>query len=335
MPELRKDPIVGRWVIISTERARRPGNFVEAMDNTSEARDCPFCHDASPDVYVHKKDSSSNWQARVVKSGTPILKEEGNLQLRGHGLYDVGNGLGAHEVVIESPRHIANMADMEAGDIQAVFETYRRRIEHHKKNPAFKYVLAYKNHGVAAGSRKIGHVRSQIMAIPVNPIRVQDKLAGAQHYFDYHDRCIFCDLIEQEKRFGQRVVLENDHCIAVTPFASRFPFEIWILPKRHHHDFAEGVAGMEGALAGMMGELLRKIKTGLNDPAYNYIIQTAPFLLGKSSNGRDTTIEQDYHWHIELIPRLTQVAGFEKGTGFYICSIPPEKTAEFLRGVKI
>ena len=332
MPELRKDPVVGRWVIIATERARRPGNFIDHTPHESDERDCPFCNGEQREVYrVLDNDPAARrpWKVRVVESGTPILQKNTNHDNRGHGLYDILGGVGAHEVVLETPHHIANLADCNAEQIKLVIETYASRMRHHKKNSQFKYVFAYKNYGFEAGSRRIGHARSQIMATPVQPMRVEDKIVGAKRYFDRHRCCIFCDMIRQEQKSGERVVIENNSFIAITPFASRFPFELWILPKKHRCDFTEGVAGTEKDLASMLKELLLKIKIGINDPSYNYVIQTAPFLSEKA------TIEQDYHWHIEIMPRLTRVAGFEKGTGFYICSIPPEKTAEFLREVKI
>jgi UDPglucose--hexose-1-phosphate uridylyltransferase len=338
MPELRKDPIVGRWVIIATERARRPGNFVDPSVHTTPAEDCPFCHDKGTEEEVYSlKDPQdpSKSKIRVLKSGTPLFSENGTLHRRGQGLYDVCDSVGTHEVVIETPEHIANMADLSVEQIKSVFETYALRINHHKDNPTFQYALAYKNYGRAAGSRHIGHARSQIMGTPVNPIRVKDKISGAKKYFEYHDRCLFCDMIAQEKRSSERVILETAEFLAVTPFASRFPFEVWILPKRHSCDFADGIAGHEADLAKMMKELLLRIKVGLDDPAYNYVIQTAPFRLENSGGLKYRTIEQDYHWHIEVMPRLTQVAGFEKGTGFYICPIPPETTAKFLREIKI
>lgn len=338
MPELRKDPIVGRWVIIATERGRRPGNFVDSADHATDAKDCPFCDDKeSREVYALRdgEDAQSSWKVRVLESGTPLFDGSGSVRRRGHGLYDVCDSFGAHEVVIETPEHVANMADLSVDQIKNVFETYALRINHHRKNSDFQYALAYKNYGKAAGSRLIGHARSQIMATPVNPIRVKDKISGAKKYYEYHERCLFCDLIRQEKKSPDRVVVETQHFLAITPFASRFPFEVWVLPKHHACDFAQGVAGYEGDLAKMMKELLLRIKVGLEDPAYNYVIHTAPFKMDHSDGVKYRTIEQDYHWHMEVMPRLTRVAGFEKGTGFYICPIPPESTAQFLREVKI
>jgi UDPglucose--hexose-1-phosphate uridylyltransferase len=331
MPQLRKDPIVSRWVIIATERARRSAAFVDPVKNETDAQNCPFCPDSqvskghvSSEIYNHSG-------VRVVKSGTPFfgstdLKDQDPLLVRNEGLYQTCSSYGSHEVVIETPRHIANMADLPVDQIKHVFETYAERMRHHQKDTGVKCVIAYKNYGVAAGGRSIGHARSQIMAIPILPMRLRDKLNGAKLYHDFHERSLFVDLVRQEQREGERVVLETAHFIAFCPFAARFPFEVWIVPKRPHCDYAQGVKGYEGELAGLMKELLLKYKIGLNDPAYNYVIQSAPYEEG---------MEESYSWHIELLPRLTRVAGFERGTGFYINPLPPEMTAQFLREVKI
>lgn len=321
MPQLRKDIIVGRWVIIATERARRLAAFVDPVSAETDAKDCPFCQDKTSAIIY---ESSG---VKVVKSGNPILDNGKAFEHRGHGLYDVCYSYGSHEIVLETPKHMANMADLSLAQIKGVLQAYALRMQEHRQDPFIEYILAYKNYGIAAGSRNIGHSRSQIMAVPVLPMRVKDKISGAKRYFDYHERCLFCDMIAQEREGGQRVVLENEHFIAMTPFASRFPFETWILPKNHHCDFADGIKGYEQSLAGIMKNVLSRFKIGLNDPAYNYIIQTAPVK-------NMSLFKDDYHWHIELIPRLTRVAGFERGTGFYICPIPPEMTAVFLREVE-
>lgn len=333
MPELRKDPVVGRWVIIATERARRPGNFVDSNENSFEknGQTCPFCHNNDPVVHTVNHDGRT---VKVVKSGTPLLQQRDFCSRTGQGLYDVMCDFGTHEVIIETPDHIANMADLDEEQVRMVIEAYVARINDLRQNPNFKFALPYKNYGWVAGSRKIAHSRSQIVATPVNPLHAKEKFSGAKKYFDYRDRCIYCDMLNQELKSRERLIIESDHFVAVTPFAARFLFEILILPKKHHCDFAQGVVGFEKDLAWMLKTLLRRIKVGLDDPAYNYVIHSAP-LRREHKGAKWRTIEDDYHWHIEVMPRLTRVAGFEKGTGFYICPVPPENMAEFLRGVNI
>ena len=322
MSQLRKDPIVGRWTIIATERARRPAAFVDPQVTTTDQKLCSYCQESS------SRSIYESHGVQVINSSSPILNETKPFELHGHGLYDVAHSYGSHEVVVETPLHIASMADLPQEQIKAVLQTYALRMQTHRKNPFIEYVLAYKNYGVAAGSRNIGHSRSQIMAVPVLPMRVKDKISGAQKYFDYHERCLFCDMVRQELKSAERVIVENEHFVVITPFASRFPFETWILPKHHQCDFADGINGYEDSLAAIMKDILLRFKIGLNDPAYNYMIQNSPVKDPHS-------FKEYYHWHIELMPRLTRVAGFERGTGFYISPIPPEMTAAFLREVDI
>ena len=264
-----------------------------------------------------------------------MFKIEGEFKRKGQGLYELMQGVGAHEVIIETPKHTANMADVDVKNIVLTLETYALRMNDLEKDERFKYVLAYKNYGFSAGGGPIKHSRSQIIATPVNPLRVKEELVAAKRYFEYRDRCLFCDMITQECESGERIVVDNDHFVAITPFASRFPFEVWVLPKKHSCDFAKGSRESYGELAKTLKLVLQKIKYGLDDPAYNYVIHTAPFRRQRKGGGQWKTIDEDYHWHIEVMPRLTRVAGFEKGTGFYICSIPPENAAEFLRDAEI
>ncbi len=341
MPELRKDPIIGRWVIISTERARRPDQFVGNARVKDDEKACPFCpgkeSQTPPEIYAIRPNNSGRnspgWDLRVVPSISPFLKVEGDLDRRGQGIYDVMSGLGAHEVVIETNQHIANMADLSEEQIALVLNCYSERILDLEKDTRLKYVLVFKNYGKGSGGGGIRHARSQLIATPVNPKRVKEELAGARLYYEYHERCVFCDLIKQELAQKERIILDYDGFVAVSPFAARFPFETWILPKKHCADFTCLDLESRKNLARVLKAVLLKLKIGLNDPDYNYIIHTAPFRRQKI--GYWKTIDLDYHWHIEIMPRLTKVAGFEWGTGFYICPIPPEDTAKFLREVQI
>lgn len=341
MPELRKDPVIGRWVIISTERARRPDQFASQSKEKENPKDCPFCEGKEsktpPEIYaIRPRNSNVNgpgWDLRVVPSISPFLRVEGDLERRGNGLYDVMNGVGAHEIIIETNQHIANMADLEEEQITKILNCYSDRIVDLEKDSRLKYALVFKNYGKGSGGTAIRHARSQLIATPVNPKRVKEELAGSRAYYEYHERCVFCDLIKQEQAQKERVILDFDGFLAVTPFAARFPFETWILPKKHCCDYTCMDSESRRNLARVLKAVLLKLKIGLNDPDYNYVIHTAPFRRQKI--GYWKTIDQDFHWHIEIMPRLTKVAGFEWGTGFYICPLPPEETAKFLREVQI
>jgi len=341
MPELRKDPIIGRWVIVATERARRPDQFISKQKEKDEQASCPFCEgrekDTPSEIYAirprNPERNAPGWDLRVVPSISPFLRIEGEIDRRGNGIYDVMNALGAHEVVVETSEHIANMADLSEEQITKILNCYSDRINDLEKDKRLKYALVFKNYGQGSGSTGIKHSRSQLIATPVNPKRVKEELAGCRVYYEYHERCVFCDLIQQELQQKERVILDYDGFVAVSPFAARFPFETWILPKEHCCDYTCMDAGSRKHLASVLKKVLLKLKIGLNDPDYNYVIHTAPFRRQKV--GYWKTIDHDYHWHIEIMPRLTKVAGFEWGTGFYICALPPEDTAKFLREVKV
>lgn len=338
MPQLRKDPIIGRWVIISTERGKRPNDFGKTYSGPPD-KDCPFCEgkeaQTPPEIYAVRPQGtlpdSKGWKVRVVPSIAPFLDNQGELWKKGIGLYDLIAAYGSHEVVVETPNHIANMADLEEGQIEDVLTTYVKRIEALKKDKKIKYVLVFKNYGWQAGGGRVQHSRSQIIATPVNLKRVKEELEGSKKYYAYHERCVYCDIVREELDLKERIVLDIDGILAVVPFASRFPFEVWILPKKHSADFHRIDSQEKNSLAKVMKEVLDRIKRLLNDPPYNYVIHTAPFR--RAHKGYWTTIDEDYHWHIEVIPRLTEVAGFEWGTGFYICPTPPEEAAKYLREV--
>ncbi len=339
MPELRKDPIIRRWVIIATERAERPDNFAGAQEVMKEG-DCPFCagqEDKTPPEISALRDPESNpdnpgWSVRVVPGISPMMQLEGEMGRRGEGMYDLMNGIGAHEIIIESPEHIANIADLELEQIIKIFGVYVKRMAELEQDKRIKYVLIFKNYGVVAGGSPIKHSRTQVIALPVNPKRVKEELAGAKRYYEYKERCIFCDIIKQEIATQLRVIAREDGFIAFAPYASRFPFEICVLPEEHSCDFYT-LENTEG-LAKIMKSVMKKLANTLNDPPYNYILHTAPFRR-MTSAGFWKTIDYDYHWHIEIMPRLTKVAGFEWGSGFYINPTPPEDAAKYLREVRI
>ncbi len=341
MPELRKDPVIGRWVIISVERAKRPHDFKFAQEEKDD-HNCPFCSgkesNTPPEIFAIRpsdsKPNSPGWEVRVVPSISPLLGIEGKLNRRGKGMYDLMDGIGAHEIIIETPQHLANIWELPDQQIEKILLSYIERISDLGKDSRFKYVLLFKNYGWRAGGSKIRHSRSQLIATPVTPKRVKEELIGARQYYEFKERCVFCDIISQELYKKDRIVVETDKILAVAPFASRFPFEIWILPKEHGADFFHIDRAYIPDLAKVLRLTLNKISKALNDPPYNFILHTAPFRRSKRP-GYWKTIDQDYHWHFEIMPRITRVAGFEWGSGFYINPTPPEEAAKYLREVEI
>ena len=332
MPELRKNPIIDRWVIISTERGKRPVFLTE--EPPSKPAVCPLCPGnesmTPPEVYAVRHDGSApntpGWTLRVVPNKFPALRIEGDLNKEGLGLYDKMNGIGAHEVIIETPNAEETLSDMPLNRIQDVFVAYRERIFDLSRDRRFKYIIVFKNHGSVAGA-SLEHAHSQLIALPIVPRGVSEEMNGGLSYYNYKDRCIFCDIIAQEKEDNTRIVYENDLFVVLSPFAARFPFETWILPKKHEAVFAAHDPSQNYySLAETLSLVLKKYVKVLNSPPYNFVIHTSPY--SGSSN------VPHYHWHIELIPRLTKMAGFEWGTGFYINPTPPEEATEYLKETK-
>jgi UDPglucose--hexose-1-phosphate uridylyltransferase len=333
VPELRKDPIIGRWVIISTERGKRPSDFSGEPKRKTESKLCPFCpgnESATPPEIIAIRPNSSEpnkpgWTLRVISNKYPALRIEGDLNREGMGLFDKMNGVGAHEVIIETPDHDKDLVDLDIKQVEALVWAYRERAMDLKKDPRFQYILIFKNQGEAAGA-SLEHSHSQLIATPIVPKRVMEELEGSIQYYQFKERCIFCDAIKQEIDDEERVVIQNDFFISLEPFAPRFPFETWILPKKHQASFEEIKKEEIPSLAAILLETLQRLAKALNNPPYNYILHTSPV---------DNNCTEEYHWHIEIMPKLTRVAGFEWGTGFYINPTTPEDAAAYLKEIAI
>jgi UDPglucose--hexose-1-phosphate uridylyltransferase len=334
LPELRKDPVVGRWVIIATDRGKRPHDFaVSPEDPPQDNGPCPFCpgHEelTPPEVLAYRangtRPNGPGWSVRVVPNKFPALVVEGGLNREGVGTYDKMSGVGAHEVIIETPSHQMPLADLDEKQVEDMLWAYRDRMVDLRKDTRFRYVMIFKNHGRAAGA-SLEHSHSQLIALPIVPRNVSDELDGCKQHYQYKERCIYCDIVRQELASQERVIYENADFVALSPFAPKAPFETWILPKLHDAHFEDCFKMEYAHLANMLRTTLRKINRALGRPPYNFILHTAPF-----------TEEQYpyYHWHFEIMPALTKVAGFEWGSGFYINPMPPEIAAQFLREVDV
>ena len=337
MPELRKDPIVGRWVIIATERMRRPHDF-KAVEHQETPRMgmCPFCpghEDKTPGELLSyrpadgpaSRQNAPGWSLRVFPNKFPALMVEGGLDREGEGVYDRMNGVGAHEVIVETPDHVKSLGDLSEPEIENVLWAYRDRLLDLKRDRRLKYVMIFKNHGAASGAT-LEHSHSQLIALPVVPSTVLAEMKGALDYYNYKERCVFCDIVKQELSQRSRIVFQNDGFIVAEPYAPKFPFETWILPRTHRSSYEDCPRHEYGLLSNAFRVALRKLKLALDDPPYNFILHTSPF--AESDN-------LHYHWHIEIMPTLSKVAGFEWGSGFYINPTPPEEAARFLREIEV
>ncbi len=332
MAELRRDPITGRWVIIETEKIKVPSDY-EVEQHVKKSGVCPFCpgneHMTPPEIDAHRegeiKPNTPGWLTRIIPNKFPALRIEGNLDRTGIGIYDMMNGIGAHEVIVENPDHNKELCDLMDHDVEKVIWAYRNRSLDLRGDKRFKYILIFKNYGVSAGA-SLEHPHSQLIALPIVPKRVNEELRWSEKYFGYRERCIFCDILHQEIDERVRIVSENKSFIAFAPFVSRFPFEISIFPKIHSADFSYIQKEEVVDLARILRETLLRIKVALRDTSYNYLIHTSPI---------ETRERPDYHWHVEIMPRLGKTAGFEWGTGFYLNQTPPEIAATALREAKI
>jgi UDPglucose--hexose-1-phosphate uridylyltransferase len=342
MSQLRKDLISGRWVIIASERSKRPDDFRSGGPSRPEAPGtfCPFCSGSEtktpPEVYALRQPGTRpdqpGWRVRVVPNKFPALDRGEKCQRQVEGVFESMTGIGVHEVIIESPDHAVELCDLPLPHLREVLETYQVRIRSIEAETQYQYVQVFKNKGREAGA-SLSHPHSQIVATPIIPKRIKEELYGADRLFKKLEGCVFCRIVDQEIRQGRRVVAQNTAFCAVSPFASRFPFEVHIYPLRHSAHFAGITPDEIGSLASVLKTVLLKLKALLSDPPYNIVVHQAPN--PGLSGGSWPALSKEYHWHIEILPVLTRVAGFELGTGFYINPVPPEAAAEFLAGQSI
>jgi UDPglucose--hexose-1-phosphate uridylyltransferase len=336
--QLRWDPLKLNWVIVTNDRGRHPRDFFRERERVALTA-CPFCYGQEaktpPEVFALRPDGSRpdtpGWRVRVIPNKFPALRIEGELEKRGVGLYDVMNGIGAHEVIIETPDHDRSMAELSAAEIADVLHAWRSRLLDLRRDPRFRYLLLFKNHGSEAGAG-IPHSHSQLMAVPITPPTAGSELAVCREYYERKERCLFCDILAQEFDDGERLVTGDGDFVVFAPFASCSPFELRIAPRRHGHDFALLADAELATLAETLRQTLLRLRNLLRDPPYNFVLHTAPPMhlrLGKPAYWG--SLPYDYHWHIELVPRLTKIAGFEWGSGFFLNPVPPEEAARYLR----
>lgn len=333
MPELRKNPINGRWIIVVTEKSKGPEDFVMEKEHQEGPGSCPFCsgheHMTPPEIDAHREEAglpnTPGWSTRVFPNKYPALQVEGQLNKEGLGVFDMMNGVGAHEIIVETPLHDKELSQSMDHQVEKVIWAYRNRSLDLRADKRFKYILIFKNHGRSAGA-SLTHSHSQIIALPMIPKNVGEELNGAQTYFGFKERCVYCDMIRQELQDEERIISENDSFVAFAPFSSRFAFESWILPKKHCAEFCLIQSDTVIDLARILRQTLGRMRAILRSPSYNFIIHTSPI---------EEREREDYHWHIEIMPKLTRIAGFEWGSGFYINPTPPEVAAKFMREAKI
>lgn len=330
MAVLRRDPIIGRWVAIETkENSLHPSDYEREDHTPRHEATCQFCpgreQHTPPEVDVIRAEGTHangpGWTVRAVSNKFPALRIEGDLDKRGIGIYDISNGVGAHEVIIETPDHHKHLADLTTEEMVNVIWLYQNRSLNLAKDRRFKYIMIFKNYGESAGA-SVEHAHSQLIALPMIPKFVLEELEGSRAYYDDRGKCVYCDIIQQEYRDKERVIMENDSFIAFCPYVPRYPFESWILPKEHHSDFCSLSDEERLALADILKTMLVRLKNCLKDPSYNFYLHVAPVNSGD---------QKSFHWHIEIVPQLMREDGFEWGTGFYRVRTSPSVAAGYLK----
>jgi len=339
MSELRKDLISGRWVIIATERSKRPDDFRPrgAVAPAPEAVGfCPFCEGnegkTPPEVFSLRTagtaPDSPGWTVRVVPNKFPALTPGPPPPRATQGIFQSMEGRGVHEVVIENPDHALELGDLPVTHIREVLRVFQMRIRAIECDLHYQYVQIFKNKGKEAGA-SLSHPHSQIVATPIIPKRVKEEIYGADRLFRVFKECAFCRILRDEEAAGTRIIAKNGHFTAFAPYASRFPFEMTVYPKRHSAFFTDVREDELLTLAETLKHVLTRLKETVNDPPFNMVLHQAPNPALSLKGWPDIHLKS--HWHLEIIPILTKVAGFEWGTGFYINPIPPETGAQFLR----
>lgn len=336
MPQLRQNIILKDWVIISTERAKRPEQLKEdknlsALNVPEHDEKCPFCAgnevSSGNDKEFFRIGDHEKWSLRVIPNKFPALMPgdgSGDIKMDMSDFFRWMDGVGHHEVLIESDKHHLTLATMDLERVKDVIKAYQLRIDHLMQQPYIESVIAFRNHGLRAGASLV-HPHSQIIALPVIPRDIMSRMNEAIRYQEEHRECMFCAVLKMELNSGKRIILESKHFVAFVPYAASTPFHLWIYPKRHSSSIVHITEEELADFAATLRTVLRKLYYGLNDPDYNFIIRNSP-------KGYGNTIF--FHWYLTIVPRLTRSAGFELGSGMFINSSIPEENAEYLRGIK-
>jgi UDPglucose--hexose-1-phosphate uridylyltransferase len=342
MSELRHDPIQRQWVIVATERGARPSGF-QVHVTEPQPEFCPLCptNEAKtpPEIFAVREGfsapNSPGWSLRVVPNKYPAVSVHDDLQRSAVGVYDWMSGVGAHEIIVETPKHDQHLADQPLSQFSTILKAYRDRMRALLEDTRFLFAMVFRNQGESAGAT-LAHPHAQVMALPILPNVTEVELHSAREHFRRTERCLFCDVLKQEEEAKERMVVRGDRFSVFAPFASRSPYELSVLPVFHQSEFTQLTDDDAEELASTLSEALRRLKKCLHDPPFNFIIHSAPNPASQAVAVRDIpAAELCYHWHIELIPRLTRSAGFEWGTGFYINPTPPEDAADNLRSVTL
>lgn len=330
MPELRMNLITREWVIFAMEKGKRPEDFIGAREKRrypEYVATCPFCpgNEAKSPDERYRVDGEGKWKVRVVLNKFSVLSRDGEKLRTNTGLKKVVNGVGIHEIIIDTPVHNHTAAVMPVDQILALLQTYRARFVEAYKDPRVEYVIVFKNSGHDSGT-SIEHALSQVVGMPITPRQVRSRVEGAMKFFDDTGHCLMCTVINDELDDGARILFNTDHFVSFVPYAAVSPFHVWIFPKRHSGSFADVRPEELHDLASNLKAVMSRLYYGLANPDFNYIIKS-----GKPSNADSEYI----HWYLTIIPRVAMTSGVELGSGMFINPLAPEVSAEFLRNIRV
>lgn len=341
MKEIRKEPFTGHWVVFNSNLREKIFEFWKDRHyEASKLTECSFCsgheQETPPENLVYRKVDSlkdaPGWWVRVFENKDAVLQPNEELDRKPSGIYDVITGFGVHEIIVETPEHKTQLEELQFNQVRDIIWAYKERLTELKKDKRFKYITIFKNFGLGTfGSME--HTHSQILATPITPRKVKEELIQSKTYYEDKERCLFCDVIKQELRLKERVVFETPNFVVLTPFASLSPYEMFILPKLHQATYEEMTPTLANDLTETLILSLKKLAKLLSVPPYTLAVHTSPNLVPRP--GYWSTIQYDFHWHIEISPRLFRMSGLEWGTGFFFNPIFPEVAAEELRNIQI
>jgi UDPglucose--hexose-1-phosphate uridylyltransferase len=324
MSELRKDPLLERWTLVSPERGDRPSEYLEEKPERV-ARPCPFCpgreRETPNEIIAYRPGGGApdtpGWRVRLVPNRFPALAFTAATRPPDDGFFDTRPGIGAHDVLIETPDHEADLGSMGLEQATLVVRALRERLGALARDPRLAYVLAFENHGAAAGAT-IEHAHAQNLGLDFVPSVARAELVAAVEHHERTGRCVWCEWIERERAAGVRVVREAEGFFTATAYAPRFEYETWIVPVRHATAFERGDEAQDSALAAALTDAVSRLQSVLQHPAYNFVLHNAPCRSAESPS---------FHWHVEVMPRMARLAGFEWGSGVHIVAAAPEEAA--------
>lgn len=330
MPELRLNLVTREWVIIGREKGKRPEDFAGIKEHKRYpdiVETCPFCPGNESKTLDEKCriGDDKGWRIRVVPNKFAVLSKEGERTRRNSGLRKSVNGVGIHEVIIESPLHNVTTATMQSEHLEEVIQTYKERFLEINRDPRIEHVVILKNSGPASGTT-IEHSHSQIAGLPITPFQIRSRIENVMRFFDETGDCMMCRLVADELNDGSRVLLNTDHFVSFVPYAALSAFHIWIFPKRHSGSFSDIRNEEIRDLAINLKSSMARLYYGLDNPDFNYVIRS----------GKPSSSDSEFnHWYLSIVPRIAMASGFELGSGIYLNPLVPEMTAEFLRNVRI